>query len=145
MRPAAEARQTAFPRATLADVPAVLALAEAAAARAGLGAGEAFELKLALEEAFTNVVRHGYGAEPGPVEIQVSAEGGELTVQLEDRAPHFDPTSMPPPALDAPLEYRMPGGLGIHLIRQSVDEWRHEALPDGNRLTLVKRLPGSHP
>jgi serine/threonine-protein kinase RsbW len=145
MPPAAEARQHAFPRATLADVPAVLALAEAAAARAGAGDEAAFELKLALEEAFTNVVRHGYGAEPGPVEIKVSAEGGALTVHLEDRAPHFDPTAVPPPDLDSPLEYRVPGGLGIHLIRQSVDEWRHTALPDGNRLTLMKRLPGSQP
>jgi anti-sigma regulatory factor (Ser/Thr protein kinase) len=148
MPPAAEARERvreeSFPTATLADVPAVLALAEAAALEAGAGSEGVFELKLALEEAFTNVVRHGYGGGPGPVSVRIVSDGRAIVVRLEDRAVPFDPTALPEPDLDVPLEERLPGGLGVHLMRRSVDEVQHRATDGGNILTLMKRLPGSH-
>jgi anti-sigma regulatory factor (Ser/Thr protein kinase) len=56
-------------------------------------------------------------------------------------APPFDPTRVPDPDLTLPLEERPLGGLGIYLIRQSVDKMVYRAVPEGgNELTLVKRL-----
>lgn len=95
---------------------------------------------LAVDEAVSNVIAHGYQGQGGNIEIEVSREGNVLVIRLRDEAPPFDPTSVPPPDLTLPLEQRAPGGLGIHLIRQLMDEMIHRVTPQGgNELTLVKR------
>ena len=95
---------------------------------------------LAVDEAVSNIIIHGYQGQRGTVEIEVNHEGDALVIRLRDEAPPFDPTSVPPPDLTLSLEERAPGGLGIHLIRQVMDEMAHRVMPQGgNELTLVKR------
>ena len=101
----------------------------------------AFDLAQAVDECATNIIEHGYRGRPGSIEVEIDRVDEQLTVVLRDHAPVFDPTSMPPPDLTLPLEKREPGGLGIYLTRQMVDEIQHRALPDGgNELTLVKAI-----
>jgi serine/threonine-protein kinase RsbW len=109
---------------------------------AALGADPAAisDLLLAVDEAATNVIVYGYRDRPGEIEIEVGRQGSALVIRLRDQAPPFDPTAVPPPDLDRPLEERAPGGLGIYLMRQAVDEVIHRTTPQGgNELTLVKR------
>jgi anti-sigma regulatory factor (Ser/Thr protein kinase) len=95
---------------------------------------------LAVDEAVSNIIAHGYRGQAGTVEIELSREGDALVIRLRDEAAPFDPTSVPPPDLTLSLEQRTPGGMGIHLIRQIVDEMTHRVMPQGgNELTLVKR------
>jgi serine/threonine-protein kinase RsbW len=96
---------------------------------------------LAVDEAASNIVTHGYQGQPGDIEIDVQHERIALTICLRDQAPPFDPTSVPAPDLTAPLEQRVAGGLGIHLIRQTMDKVIHRITPHGgNELLLIKRL-----
>jgi anti-sigma regulatory factor (Ser/Thr protein kinase) len=68
-------------------------------------------------------------------------EEGALVVQLCDQAPLFDPTKVPPPDLNQPLEQRRFGGLGVHLARHFTDSIEYCVTPDGcNELTLKKML-----
>jgi anti-sigma regulatory factor (Ser/Thr protein kinase) len=56
-------------------------------------------------------------------------------------APPFDPANIPAPDLTVPLEQRADGGMGIHLIRQVIDQIVHRITSGGgNELLLVKRL-----
>jgi anti-sigma regulatory factor (Ser/Thr protein kinase) len=97
---------------------------------------------LAVDEAVTNVIMYGYAGHGGPLEVEIWRRPGVLSIQLRDEAPLFDPTAVPEPDLDLPVEERMPGGLGIYLIRQAMDEVEHASRPSGgNELTLTKRLP----
>jgi serine/threonine-protein kinase RsbW len=94
----------------------------------------------AVDEAATNIIVHGYAAKPGMIDVDVKREGDSLIVRLLDQAPQFDPTTVPPPDLTMPLEKRRPGGLGIHLIREYIDQVRYHAIPQGgNELTLGKK------
>ena len=94
----------------------------------------------AVDEAVTNIIVHGYAGRPGTIEIRVKRAGDSLIVRLRDQAPRFDPTTVPPPDLTLPLEKRRPGGLGVHLVRQFVDQVHYRAAPQGgNELTLVKQ------
>lgn len=112
----------------------------AAAGELGAGGGPAEELLIALNEAATNIIVHGYGGRPGTIELRVRAAGPDLEVRLRDRAPPFDPTAVPPPRTDLPLAQRRPGGMGVHLARHFADELRYMVTADGgNELTLVKR------
>jgi len=98
---------------------------------------------LPVDEAVSNIIAHGYQGQGGNIEIEVSREGDDLVIRLRDEAAPFDPTSVPPPNLTMPLEQRAVGGLGIHLIRQIMDEMTHRVTPQGgNELTLVKKEIG---
>jgi serine/threonine-protein kinase RsbW len=121
----------------------ILGFVDGAARQAGAGDSDVLQLRLAVEEACVNVIRHGYAgaAQPGPIAVEVTSHEGALGVTITDRAPLFRPRDAPHPELDVPLEEREAGGLGWHLIRSSVDEVRHRpAEGGGNVLTLVKRI-----
>ena len=101
------------------------------------------DIRLAVEEAFTNIVLHGYGAETtGPVTLELTVTPGVVTVRLEDEAPVFHPKDVRTPGLAADWSEREIGGLGWHLIAEVMDEVHHTPRsPVGNVLTLIKRLP----
>jgi serine/threonine-protein kinase RsbW len=97
------------------------------------------DLTLAIDEAVTNIIIHGYQGVPGIIELEVRRDGERLLVTIRDQAPLFDPTTVPRPDLSIPLDRRPFGGMGVHLMRESLDGIHYRALPGGgNELTLVK-------
>lgn len=130
-----------FDAARLEDLAAIRGFVRDAARSFGATPEATDDLVLAVDEAATNTIRHGYGGRPGPLRVEVSWEGSAVLVRLVDRAPAFDPTGRPPPDLDTPLERRPFGGMGIHLMRVSVDRLVHRSLGrSGNDLTFIKEL-----
>lgn len=108
-----------------------------------LGAGDAAveDLVLAVDEAVTNIIVHGYNGKQGKVEIEASHSGDTIQVRLRDHAPIFDPTQVPDPDLDAPLEQRPLGGMGIFLMKNTLDGISHRVTEQGgNELTLIKKI-----
>jgi serine/threonine-protein kinase RsbW len=94
----------------------------------------------AVDESATNIVMHGYRGQPGSIDVDVWREENVLAIQLRDHAPLFDPTTVPPPDLNLPLELRPIGGLGIYLVRKCMDEVAYRVTPEGyNELTLLKK------
>ena len=99
------------------------------------------DLVQATDELVCNVIRHGYRAGSGPVELTLEREGDRLRITIADQAPPVDPTRHPEPRLDLPLEQRPLGGMGVHLARSLTDTMRHRMLPEGgNEVTFEKRL-----
>ena len=111
------------------------------AAKSGDGNPEAItDMIIAMNEAATNIIVHGYQGQPAIIEVEVGYNKDALVVCLRDQAPTFDPTSAPAPDLTLPLEQRPFGGMGIHMMRQLTDELTYRTTPDGrNELTLVKK------
>jgi len=100
------------------------------------------DLQLAVEEAVANTIVHGYRGGAGDVAITIHATEGAVEVRIEDRAPPFNPLSLPDPDRESGLDERRIGGLGIYLIRQVVDHVTYHFSGGKNVLTLVKRKPG---
>ncbi len=109
------------------------------ARRAGFDEKGVFNLQLACDEACTNVIEHAYGGGPGQIRIAVSVHPDRIQIEVHDTGRPFDPTAVRVPDLDAPLEERETGGLGLHFMRSIMDEVRFEFGEGGNRLTMVKR------
>jgi len=112
--------------------------------RAGraLGATESAlaDLRLAVDEAVTNVAVHGYRNRGGPLEIAMAADGADLRITIRDRAPAFDAEGVPDPQLDTDLAERPFGGMGVFLIGRMTDGHEYRARPGGgNELVLVKK------
>lgn len=125
------------------DLGEVLAFIDAECARTNVPDDAAFAVRLAAEEVFVNIVKHGYGAGSGPVRITFDHDGDSVTLTMVDEAPPFDPLEAPAPDLDSAMEDRREGGLGWHLVRQVMDEVHHElAQGRGNTVKLVKHLGG---
>lgn len=99
------------------------------------------DLVQAVDEAATNVIRYGYRGGPGDIDMTAERVGDDIVITLEDKAPVFDPTTVPPPDLAVPPHRRTPGGMGIHLMRRATDSLQHRPRPGGgNILTLTRSL-----
>ncbi|GAB4475544.1 MAG: hypothetical protein Kow00124_16670 [Anaerolineae bacterium] len=119
------------------------AFIEQAAQQAGLDERMTFDLKLAVDEACTNVIEHGYaGREPGEITVRLRAGLRRVTVTISDHGRRFDPAAAPRPDLKTSWRDRRVGGVGLHLLRSMVDKVRYRTTPDGtNHLSLVKLRP----
>jgi serine/threonine-protein kinase RsbW len=113
---------------------------ESAATALGFDAALIPNTQLAVDEAATNIMLHGYQGRGGSLELEVERRGSDLVVCLRDEAAPFDPTTIPTPDLTLPLAQRSPGGLGVHLMRQTMDELLHRVTATGgNELIMIKR------
>jgi serine/threonine-protein kinase RsbW len=100
-----------------------------------------YDVQLAVDEACTNIISHGYaGLDPGSIILDLDVDTDKLTVSLTDFGHSFEPSSTPLPNVDAPIEERELGGLGLFFIQQSMDEMDYQATEDGNKMILIKYL-----
>jgi anti-sigma regulatory factor (Ser/Thr protein kinase) len=100
-----------------------------------------FDLKLAVDEACTNVIEHGYkDMDPGSIILSFRIEPDRILIQITDFGHIFEPAEAPKPDVEAALEDRPLGGLGLYLIYQTMDNIDYESSEDGNTLTFTKIL-----
>lgn len=114
-----------------------------AARDVGLDEKQTYHVRLALDEACTNVIQHAYSEqEESELVIRCRMEEGDFVITLIDRGAPFDPSLAPAPDLESDWEDRPIGGLGVFLIQQLMDGMRYEYDPEhGNVLWMVKHLP----
>lgn len=104
----------------------------------------AFAMQLAVEELFTNFVRHNTGGS-GRIAVRLDIDGGRLSVILSDfDVDPADPAAGTSPDILLPLEERTVGGLGIHLVRSMFDSLTYEYRDRTLRVTAVKSLEDTH-
>ncbi len=100
-----------------------------------------FKVNLVLDELSVNIVN--YGGETSEIEVSLAADAEVVRVEISDDGRPFDPlTEAVEPDIDAPLEDRPVGGLGIHLVREMMDELHYSREDGRNRLAMVKRKGG---
>jgi serine/threonine-protein kinase RsbW len=116
-----------------------------AAEDSGMEAKTVFSIELAVDEAFSNIIEHAYGGESHEqVECSCRSTEDRLIIMLKDCGKPINPDIIPEPNLDASLEERRIGGLGMHFMRQLMDEvnFTFSKGPDNrencNVLTMVK-------
>ena len=99
-------------------------------------------LYLALEEWVANVIGYAYPkGMRGHVEVTADVSDGVLTLVIKDHGMPFDPTQQAEVDVDANLNDRAIGGLGIYLVRTIMDTVTYERTADGyNRLVLTKNV-----
>ena len=109
------------------------------AEKRGFSSKEMNRIQLAVEEVLVNIISHAYPDDSGDIEITYYIrEDKGLVVEVVDWGIPFDPLSVPEPDIEASLEDREIGGLGIHIMRNIMDEVYYERAEHRNILTLVK-------
>lgn len=99
------------------------------------------KIRVALEEAVVNVISYAYpkGTE-GTITVDASSDGKKITLTIADMGEPFDPTHVGEVDLEHKGEELPIGGLGIHMIRNIVDEMTYERVPGKNLLKLTKYI-----
>ena len=131
------------------EIKRICEFVAAGAAEAGFDDNTIFHLELCCDEASTNIIEHAYGKEnAGNIVISYEVADDEFTIVLRDNGQAFDPGNVPPPpavnsATMSPDELAgqmRVGGLGLHFIRNLMDEVTYTAdRRGGNRLVMVKK------
>jgi anti-sigma regulatory factor (Ser/Thr protein kinase) len=110
---------------------------------------EARAIVRSVDEALANVMRHAYGGRPGlPIEMSCrrleqgrqNAPQGGIEILLADQGAPVKPSALQ----GRPLDQIRPGGLGLHFIRQSMDEVEFTRKKGKNLLRMVKYLSPTH-
>ena len=104
----------------------------------------AYAANLAIEELLTNTISYGYDDDqPHRIEVIVRLEQEELVVVIVDDGVAFDPTQMSEPDIEAPLEERDAGGLGLLLVNQMMDRVVYQRRAGCNVVILTKGIAGA--
>ncbi len=104
-----------------------------------------YDLQLAVDEACTNIIEHGYaGMNPGSIILALEVIVDQVIVTITDFGHPFEPSQVPRPNLQAGLEDRPMGGFGLYFIYQTMDRVDYETAEAGNRLLFVKNLNPTH-
>jgi anti-sigma regulatory factor (Ser/Thr protein kinase) len=104
-------------------LPSLFAAIDEALTGAGIDRALADDVQLVTEEVVCNAIDHG--ATPGAqheVIVDITVDDDRIVLHFRDDGQPFDPLSQPEPDLDADIDSRPLGGLGVHLIRTLADE-----------------------
>ncbi len=97
-----------------------------------------FAINLCLEEALSNITRHGYAGVPnGEIAVRYAMpQTGVFVFVIDDQAPTFNPLTALGPPIPVSLEDSSVGGQGLRLLKDFADTLKYEATPTGNRLSI---------
>ena len=101
------------------------------------------QIKLCVEELFVNIAHYAYNPDIGVADISIDTvmtKDGKpkMVISFADSGKPYDPLSLPDPDIEAELEDRKIGGLGVYLVRTTMDnvEYKHE---DGQNITIIEK------
>ena len=125
----------------LAELQRLNQLLEEFAERHGVPSEMVFRMTLVLEEILTNVISYGYEDKmEHEISIRLAWAEPEMSIEVEDDGHSFNPLEVPPPDTGKPLAERQIGGLGIHLVREMMDELEYRQDNNKNLLVLKTKV-----
>jgi anti-sigma regulatory factor (Ser/Thr protein kinase) len=95
-------------------------------------------LFVAAEEIFVNIASYAYSPQTGFVLIRISGGEHEIGLEFEDTGKPYNPLKTADPDTTASMEDRLPGGLGIFMVKQSMDMMEYRYEDNKNILKLTK-------
>ncbi|MGN1423767.1 MAG: ATP-binding protein [Oscillospiraceae bacterium] len=116
----------------------VLAFTEEQLEAAGCPMKKVMQITVAIEEMFVNIAHYAYPAGNGAVRYSVERDGNCVIFRLTDSGVPFDPLAKPDPDITLSAKERKIGGLGIYMMKQTMDELSYEYTNGENILTMKK-------
>ena len=128
--------------ATLENLAPVQAFIEGELEAAGCPMKAMMQISIAVEEIYVNIARYAYDPQVGEATVRCAVGGGPLqvTIQFLDSGKPFDPLARPEADTSLSAEERDIGGLGILMVKKSMDDVQYRYKDGCNILTLKKHL-----
>ena len=95
-----------------------------------------------VEEIFVNISSYAYNPETGPATIRagITEEPLSVIISFIDNGKQYDPLAKPDPDVKIPLKERKKGGLGIFMVKKTMDDVSYEYKDGQNILTITKTI-----
>lgn len=116
----------------------VLSLAEGELERVGCPMKTAMQVAVCLEEIFVNIAHYAYEGAEGTAGMQLDCGEHFITITLTDEGMAFDPLAREDPDVSLSVEERSVGGLGIYMVKKTMDEVFYERRDGKNVFTMKK-------
>ena len=99
-------------------------------------------IEVAVEELFVNIASYAYPGGTGEAVIQVDApeESDEVKITFIDSGIPYNPTVKEDPDITTPAEQRPIGGLGIYMVKKSMDRMTYQREDGKNILSIYKKI-----
>ena len=100
------------------------------------------QIDIAIDELFGNIAQYAYDPEVGSatVRVEVTEEPLAVVITFIDGGVPYDPLKAADPDIALPAEKRQPGGLGIYMVKKTMDEITYEYKDGKNILSIKKKL-----
>ena len=96
---------------------------------------------VAVEELFVNIAHYAYTPDRGSARVGLEIrEPRTIIISFTDQGKQYDPLAKPDPDLTLPVEERPIGGLGIYMVKQSMDKVTYTYENKSNILTIQKNM-----
>ena len=128
--------------ASVANIPAVTDFVNAILEELDCPMKAQMQIDVAIDELFSNIAQYAYAPGTGPATVRIETEQDPPAVILTfiDQGMPFDPLAMEDPDITAPAEKRSIGGLGVFLVKKTMDDMRYERRDGQNILRIKKRI-----
>jgi serine/threonine-protein kinase RsbW len=106
----------------------------------GISDGVVYDIQLAVDEICSNIMLYGYRGSPGAISLDCTVGDHAIRLEITDEGMPFNPLTVPDPDIDADLDHREAGGLGIYFVKTIMDELEYEFRDGRNVLTITKMV-----
>lgn len=131
-----------FDEAKIDDIPKATEFVESELEKVGCPMKSVIRFNIAIDEIYSNIVKYGYPNKPGPVTVQVIEKEDPHTVyvRFSDEGIPYNPLTNVDPDTTLSAEEREVGGLGIYMVKKSMDDVKYKYENGQNILTIAMKL-----
>lgn len=131
-----------FDNAAIDDIPAVTAFVEEELEKLDCSMKTVVQMNVAIDEIYSNIVKYAYGDKTGPVTVTLTTDDDPKAVYLhfEDEGIPYNPVTKEDPDVTLSAEERKIGGLGIFVVKKTMDDMKYRYENEKNILTIKKLL-----
>lgn len=129
-------------QATLENIAVVTGFVNAELDRVNCPAESRVQIDIAVDEIFGNIANYAYKPEEGPATVRIETGKNPLSVSISfvDHGMKFNPLSSGDPDTTLPARQRRIGGLGIFMVKKTMDDVTYDYVNGENILTIRKRI-----
>jgi len=121
-------------------LPEALAFVEDELDKMGCSMKTVMQVTVCVEEMFVNVAHYAYDGKDGEIELKLDTDNGMLSIVLTDEGRPFDPLAKTDPDITLSAEERQIGGLGIFMVKKSMNEVSYERKDNKNVFIMKKEI-----
>ena len=128
--------------ASVSNLDDVLAFVDARLEEAGCGMKTQMQIDVAVEEIYVNISNYAYSSGRGmaTIAVDIDKDKKQIIIEFRDSGMEFDPLAKPDPDTTLSAQERQIGGLGIYMVKKSMDDVTYVRSDGQNILTLYKNF-----
>lgn len=126
--------------ATIENIPVITAFVDELLEKHNCPTKAQVQVDIAIDELFSNIANYAYNPDVGPATVKVAVDDDPLSVIITfiDNGVQYDPLAKEDPDVSLPASERQIGGLGIYMVKKSMDELNYEYKNGQNIFTIKK-------